>query len=57
MKMLTQAEALQLRDEIVAVCGKYDQWVTDTYERKPELKMIRIELSIKVANASQARPH
>ena len=57
MKMLTQAEALQLKDEIVAVCSKYDQWVTDTYERKPELKMIRIELSIKVANASQARAH
>lgn len=54
-KVLTEPEALKLRDEIVNICKKYNQWVVDTYERKPFLKMIRIELSIKVDHAAQAR--
>ena len=54
---MTEAEAYQLRDQIVALCLKHNQWVTDTYEHKPGLKMVRLEISIKVGDAAQTRSH
>ena len=54
---MTKAEACQLKDQIVALCLKHKQWVNTTYEHKPELKMVRLEISIKVGDAAQTRPH
>ena len=40
--------AKQVRDELLAVCKKHGVWVSDTYKREPDLKAIKLEVSIKV---------
>ena len=57
MKIMSEAEALDLRDKVVELCKRHNQWVTDSYEHKPELRMVRLEISIKVGDASRARTH
>jgi hypothetical protein len=41
-------EALRLVEEIQSICTKRGLWCTVEFERKPDLKMIKIEISIKI---------
>ena len=46
---LTQQQAENIKQEITRICNKYGLWHTVEYERKPDLRMIRIkDISIKV---------
>ena len=46
---LTQQQAENIKQEIMRICNKYGLWHTVEYERKPDLRMIRIkDISIKV---------
>lgn len=48
---MTEAEAIKAQEEIEAVLNKHKLWYSVKHERKPALKMIRIEeISIKVTN-------
>jgi hypothetical protein len=50
---LTRDKALRVQEEIEHVCNKYGIWVTVTYEKKPDLKVIKMETSIKVTEAEK----
>jgi len=45
---ITNDKALQLQKEIELFCLKHDLWLTVEQTLKPDLKMIRAEISIKV---------
>ena len=49
---MTKPQALELQKEIEALCDKHGIWVKvehdKKYNQKPELRMIRMEVSIKV---------
>ena len=45
---LTKDEALKLQNQIEAICEKENVWCGVIHEKKPDLKCIRLELSIKV---------
>lgn len=45
---MKKSEALVLQQKIEALCKKNDQWVDVKHEQRPELKMIRMEISIKI---------
>ena len=48
---MTNAQAEKVKNEIIAICNLNGLWSTVEYERKPDLKMIRIkEISIKVTD-------
>lgn len=51
MGALKEKKALELKEKIKSLCKEYNQWVTVTYEHKPELRMIALFVSIKVDNA------
>ena len=46
--LMTNDKALQLQKEIELFCLKHDLWLTIEQTMKPDLKMIRAELFIKV---------
>lgn len=47
--MLTKTQAKAAEQEIISVCNKYGLWYTLEYEKKPDLRAIKIkEISIKV---------
>jgi len=41
-------KAFELRDKIIEMVISKGQWITDYTERKPGIKSIKIEVSIKV---------
>ena len=43
-------EALQLQAELEAFCRKHNLWVTIEKTKKPDLKLIRTEILIRVDN-------
>lgn len=45
---MTKFEAEDLRDEILRLCSDNHQWVVVSEEKKPDLKMIKLEVSIKI---------
>jgi len=45
---VTKEKAFELRDEIIEMVISKGQWITDYTERKPGVKAIKIEVSIKV---------
>ena len=45
---MTKDEAIALQKKIQELCQRHEQWVNVTYENKHTLKMIRLEISIKV---------
>jgi hypothetical protein len=45
---MTKSEAMSLRDKILRLCDAEKQWVVVSEERKPNTKMIKLEVSIKI---------
>ena len=45
---MTKAEAQTLREKILRLCAAEGQWVVLSEELKPNLKMIKLEVSIKI---------
>ena len=47
---MTQQQAENIQQEILSICNKHGLWSKVELERKPGLKMIKVEVSIKVDN-------
>jgi len=48
---MIKSKAKEIEHEIISACNKYGLWCTVEYDRKPDLKMIRIkEISIKITD-------
>jgi len=47
---MTQTQAENIQQEIMRLCAKHGLWSKTEREHKPGLKMIKIEVSIKVDN-------
>ena len=45
---MTKPKAEDLRDQILKMCADEGQWVVVSEENKPDLKMIKLEVSIKI---------
>jgi hypothetical protein len=45
---LKKEDAVKIQNEIEAACEKYGLFCFTTHEKKPDLKLIRLEVSIKV---------
>lgn len=45
---MTQGQAIELQKQIEAICRKHDLWAKVEYDNKPKLKMIRMEVFIKI---------
>jgi len=45
---MTKNEALATQDTIKKICDSDGVWLTLTHDLKPDLKMIKMEISIKV---------
>lgn len=45
---MTKNEAMDLRDRILIMCEAEKQWVVISEERKPNVKLIKLEVSIKI---------
>jgi hypothetical protein len=45
---MTKTEAFELRDKILEMCRAKNQWVAITEERKPDVRMVKLEVSIKI---------
>jgi hypothetical protein len=45
---MKESEALQFQKVIEQICRQGGVWVVVTHESKPDLKAIRIELSVKI---------
>ena len=45
---MTREEALELRNDIIEMVVSRGQWVTHSTERKPDIKKITLEISIKI---------
>lgn len=46
--MMTKSEGEALRDEIVQLATSKGQWVVVSEELKPDMKKIKLEVSIKI---------
>jgi hypothetical protein len=45
---MTKPNALLLRDKILRLCDAEKQWVVVSESRQPNLKIIKLEVSIKI---------
>ena len=52
---MTKEEATKFQKNIESVCKAFNVWYTVTHMRKPDLKSIKMELSIKVDPATTER--
>jgi hypothetical protein len=49
----TREQAIQIQQELERVCNKYGLWITVTLDKRPDLKMIKMETSIKITEAEK----
>ena len=45
---MTKTEAFNLRDKILELCQVSGQWVSITEEHKPNVRVVKLEVSIKI---------
>ena len=54
--VITEKKAREILSEIQSVANKHGLWISHTEERKPGLKMIRVnEISIKIDDEQRGR--
>ena len=56
MSRITPEKALSIKNDIMALAEKHGLWVTVEEERKPELKTVVVQVSIKVSEGQKRRP-
>ena len=50
---MNREQALAVQQEFERICNKYGVWITVTHDKRPDLKMIKIETSIKITEAEK----
>jgi hypothetical protein len=48
MALMKEADALKLQQELEKICDAKKVWMVVTHERRPDLKAIKVEVSIKI---------